>query len=115
MYLQYEKVIEFQKKIGAELPPEPCPVPRNVRHKMVTRLYEEVNEFLNAIDIYEQAHEITDILYVVLGMFAQIGVSPSELFDAVHYSNMTRDEDAKKGAGYVDPRPKIEQIVKSPV
>ena len=53
-------------------------------------MQEEINEFVEATDIYEQVDALTDLLYYLLGAYVEIGVKPDSVFQIVHNSNMAK-------------------------
>lgn len=63
-------------------------------------IQEEFDEFLDAFyqqkPLEDQAKEITDLLYVVLGTMIKMGLPVDECFYEVHASNMTKQD------GYLD-------------
>lgn len=50
----------------------------------------ELQEFLNASNIYEQADALTDLLYYLIGTYVEMGIKPWPLYKIVHCSNMKK-------------------------
>lgn len=83
---------------------------------------EEVQEFLDARDVVEQADAMIDLIYFALGTMVEMGVRPQELFDIVHRANMAKlwpdgkphyNKDGKtvKPEGWQDPYPLLEKEI----
>ena len=53
-------------------------------------MLEEIDEFVDATDIYEQVDALTDLMYYLLGAYVEIGVKPDSIFRIVHNSNMAK-------------------------
>ena len=120
---EFEKVQEFQRVFG-------LPVSEN-RHTLTLDrvsvragwLREEIGEFEDAANIYEQADAMIDLIYFALGALVEMGVKPEKLFDIVHEANMTklwsdgkvhrRESDGKviKPPEWEDPEPKIRAAI----
>ena len=81
-------------------------------------MLEELNEFRDAKNIYEQTDAMIDLIYFALGTLVEMGVRPEQLFRIVHEANMSKlfpdgtphyNEDGKtiKPPTWVDPEQKI--------
>lgn len=122
MNKEWEKVKEFQ--IKANHPTSQIPTQIN-KHRVKTRynwMLEELNEFLDAEDIVEQADAIIDLMYFALGTLVEMGITPDDLFDVVHKANMSKigpnneriyDNNSKilKPQGWIDPYKNLEQVI----
>ena len=53
-------------------------------------MLEELNEFLQADEVVEQADAMIDLMYFALGTLVEMGVRPNELFGIVHAANMSK-------------------------
>jgi predicted HAD superfamily Cof-like phosphohydrolase len=51
---------------------------------------EELDEFLAAGNIYEQADAMIDLIYFALGTLVEMGIKPDEIFEIVHNANMSK-------------------------
>ena len=51
---------------------------------------EEVNEFISAKTLDEQADAMVDLMYFALGTLVEMGVDGEKLFHIVHQANMTK-------------------------
>ncbi len=121
--MQYA-VEEFHRKHGAPVGEWFAPAALDEERAKLRRdlLAEEIEEFWGACvegDLAQQAKELGDLLYIVLGGFVEIGVDVERVFWAIHGSNMTKDgvprEDGKvtKGPGYL--LPNIEGVIEQQV
>lgn len=66
--------------------------PKLIQYRL-SLITEEYNELLDAVknhDYTETVDALTDILYVVYGMFTSIGCDADKAFDLVHNNNMTK-------------------------
>jgi len=85
---------------------------------------EEIEEFLEAKDIVEQADAMGDLLYFCLGSCVEMGVDIEPIFEIIQQSNMNkiwsdgtvhyRESDGKvaKPEGWQAPEPQIEAEIK---
>lgn len=82
---------------------------------------EELEEFFEAQNIYEQVDSIIDLLYYALGTLVELGVEPDELFILLHEWNLKKldkicfDESGKvlKPEGWEHPDKEIKEIIDS--
>lgn len=110
----FEKVIDFNVQFGvldnATIHPQPSifeTSSMNVVEHSMRLIREEVNELEDAAcnqDYIEIADALTDILYVVYGMGARLGIDLNKTFDLVHQNNMSKmcssEEEAKETVQY---------------
>lgn len=84
-------------------------------------LLEEFRETQKAFldqDMVELADGLGDLIYVATGMLHKMGVSASNVVEAIHSSNMSKTPAAKpgekvrKGTDYFAPTAKIEELLK---
>lgn len=89
-------------------------------------MLEEIDEFKEAKDIYEQADAMIDLMYFALGTLVEMGIEPDNIFEIVHKANMDKlwedgkphyNEDGKtiKPAGWQDPYPKLKDEIDSQI
>lgn len=74
---------------------------RELRISLITEEFRELREALEANDISGVAHELADVLYVVIGSALQWGIPIERVFGEVHRSNMTKEGDAKRADGKI--------------
>lgn len=115
----YNLVQAFQSKAGQPVSNKPTLLPFErvlIRYEWMA---EELGEFLEAQNIYEQVDSIMDLLYYVLGTLVEMGVKPDELFLILHEWNLKKlnkicyDEDGKilKPKGWRHPDREIKEII----
>ncbi len=116
---QWEMVRAFHEKFGSPIAEKPTMLTAERAKKRYKWMLEEINEFLEAEDITEQADAMIDEIYFALGTLVEMGIRPDALFDIVQQANMSkvwedgkvhRNADSKviKPAGWEDPHPKLE-------
>jgi predicted HAD superfamily Cof-like phosphohydrolase len=97
----YQQILDFQRAVDS-VPAQPV-VPGkamlDLRHTLIREEYEEVREAFAALTavsptdptaLTDLAHELADLLYVVYGTFAAMGVDADAVFAEVHRANMTK-------------------------
>lgn len=87
---EWEKVKEFQVKFGHPISEKPIALNESRVRKRYTWMLEEINEFLSAKDIVEQADAMIDLIYFALGTLVEMGTKPEKLFSVVHNANMSK-------------------------
>ena len=86
-------------------------------------MQEELNEFYEAKDMYEQADAMIDLIYFVIGTLVEMGMPPDELFAIVHEANMAKlwedgtphyniEGKTIKPPNWIDPEQKFIQAIK---
>lgn len=122
MNKQWEMVKEFQEKFGHPVAEKPVLMEKGRAQKRYNWMLEEINEFLAAEDIAEQADAMIDLMYFALGTLVEMGVKPEKLFEIVHSANMAKLwEDGKphygadgktiKPASWRDPHMHLEEEI----
>ena len=86
----WKKVKTFHENFNAPVGDEPHMLPRERSLARAAWMREEVDEFLEARDIYDQADAMIDLIYFALGTMVEMGIPPEELFDAVQHANMQK-------------------------
>ena len=113
----FEKVKEFMTTFGQEVKNKsefPNEKIVELRKKLIEEEFNELKDAINDNDIVEVADALTDLLYVVYGMGAAMGIELDYCFGEVHSSNMSKlgedgepiyREDGKvlKGSNYKPP------------
>ena len=118
----YEKVKDFQHRFGTPVAERPQFMPTERALKRYVWMKEEIDEFLEAGDIYEQADAMIDLIYFAIGTMVEIGVRPQEIFDIVHMANMSKlwkdgkphykpDGKVMKSPDWVDPKPLVKDAI----
>lgn len=122
MNKQYEQVKAFHKTFKHPVAEEVQMVNPDRAQKRYAWMLEEINEFLEAEDVVEQADAMIDTIYFALGTLVEMGVEPEVLFDIVQEANMSKiwpdgkphfNEMGKtiKPEGWQDPHEKLEQAI----
>ncbi|MDR1689781.1 MAG: hypothetical protein LBS21_14415 [Clostridiales bacterium] len=121
----WEKVREFH--IAFSNPASDVPVKMEAERaaKRYKWMLEEIDEFIEAHTLTDQADAMIDLMYFALGTLVEMGVKPQKLFDIVHEANMTKLwEDGKprynadgkiiKPPSWDDPFGKLEEAIFTP-
>ncbi|MEK5058617.1 hypothetical protein BK126_03110 [Paenibacillus sp. FSL H7-0326] len=126
MNKQYDQVKEFHEAFNQKMPDMPCILERgrtaydrlilkdtafellaacrrmkngNISSEVMKRaswMLEELIEFMQAENTYEQVDALTDLIYFAVGTFTLMGIKPEPFFDIVHAANMGKlHEDGK--------------------
>jgi len=107
----FEKVVNFNKQFGVKLHDKPQPnifqtEPNNVEFamKLIREEVKELEEAVKTGDYIETVDALADILYVVYGMGARIGMDMDKAFRLVHDNNMSKlcltEEEARESVEY---------------
>jgi predicted HAD superfamily Cof-like phosphohydrolase len=122
MNRQWEMVREFHRKFNHPA----ARTPQTLNSDRVTArgnwMQEELDEFLAAGNIYEQADAMIDLIYFALGTLVEMGIKPDEIFEIVHNANMAKlwpdgtpryKEDGKtlKPPDWRDPEPLLREAI----
>ena len=118
---EYEMVKDFHEAFGHPVANKPTVMSfgrKNIRRKW---MLEELDEFLDADDIYGQVDGLIDLIYFSLGTLVELGVPPAEVFKVVQDANMAKLHDGKpkyrddgkiiKPEGWQPPEPKIQEVI----
>ena len=123
MNREWDKVKEFHLKFGHPV----AEYPKQLGSERVVKRYrwmlEEINEFVEAEEIVEQADAMIDVMYFALGTLVEMGIEPDNLFDIVQEANMNKlwpdgkphyNADGKtiKPNGWSDPHFKLETEIR---
>ena len=87
---EWEMVREFQSKFGHPVGHEPHFMDADRALKRYHWMLEEINEFLEADEVVEQADAMIDLMYFALGTLVEMGIKPDALFEIVHAANMSK-------------------------
>lgn len=122
MNKQWEEVRQFHIKFNHPHSDNPKMVSEERVKKRYDWMLEEIDEFKEAEDIYEQADAMVDLIYFALGTLVEMGVQPDELFNIVQKANMSKlwpdgkpryKEDGKvlKSKEWIDPYPLLKEAI----
>ncbi len=106
----YQQILDFQRAVDSvpAQPVVPSEAMLQLRHTLIREEYEEVSEAFAALTavspndpaaLTDLAHELADLLYVVYGTFAAMGVDADAVFAEVHRANMTKLEGPRRADG----------------
>ena len=115
-------VREFQSRFGHPVSPYPRQMDPERAAKRYHWMLEEINEFIEADEIVEQADAMIDLIYFALGTLVEMGIQPDNLFDIVQEANMAKlwpdgtphynsEGKTAKPDGWEDPHAKLEQEI----
>lgn len=90
MNREWQAVKEFQLKFGHPVADKPIMLDKVRVQKRYNWMLEEINEFLEAEEIVEQADAMIDVIYFALGTLVEMGIKPDALFDIVQAANMAK-------------------------
>lgn len=120
----WKQVRQFQKTFKQPERRTPALLPERRVHLRRKWMLEELDEFLEATEIVDQADAMIDLLYFVVGTLVEMGVRPAPLFRIVHAANMHKvwsdgeprfESDGKpiKPGDWADPAASIRQAIDS--
>ena len=122
MNREWAMVKDFHEKFGHPAADNPAYLREQRAKARYGWMREELDEFLEAEDITDQADAMIDLIYFALGTLVEMGVKPDEIFNIVHDANMTKlwedgkprydkDGKTKKPAGWKDPYPRLREAI----
>ena len=117
-----DSVKEFNQASRFPISDKPVKLTKNRVALRVRWMLEEIQEFLLARDISEQADAIADLIYQAMGVFVEMGVDGSKVFEIVHQSNMSKvrndreiqyreDGKVEKPDGWTSPEAQIRHLL----
>jgi NTP pyrophosphatase (non-canonical NTP hydrolase) len=95
----FRKVVHFNQQFGvipsSVISPQPFTLQTNPQGaefcmKLIREEVKELEEAVKEKDYVESADALADILYVVYGMGARLGIDLDEAFELVHQNNMSK-------------------------
>ena len=115
-----QAVLEFHRTFNLPISNSPNKLERNRIEFRAKWMMEEIEEFLESTNIVDQADAIADLIYFALGVFVEMGIDGSKIFEIVHQANMNKlgqnnkplyNEEGKvtKPDNWVSPHERIEQ------
>ena len=90
MNKQYEMVADFQMKMGQPVADKPTEMIFARREQRFNYMAEELDEFIHAKTVVDQADAMIDLIYLAVGTMVELGVKPESLFEIVHNANMSK-------------------------
>ena len=90
MNKEWYEVREFQSKFGHPIANKPTQMETSRAKKRYKWMLEEINVFLEADEIVEQADAMIDVIYFALGTLVEMGIKPDNLFQIVQDANMSK-------------------------
>lgn len=87
----FQNVRLFQEQVlGNEFPDKPQKIEGELLEQTTVRLNEELEEFMDADTIADQADALCDLIYFAVGAMYQAGIPAGKVWNAVHNANMTK-------------------------
>lgn len=123
--LTYNQIKEFHKAFNHPVSEIPISISKERKEHRAEWMREEINEFLEAKDIHEEADAMIDLIYFALGTLVEMGIDkPQNIMDIVQDANMSKlfpdgkphyREDGKviKPEGWESPDPKIKEFIEN--
>jgi predicted HAD superfamily Cof-like phosphohydrolase len=122
MMKQQEQVKTFQLAFNHPVASKPTFMDKYRAEARMNWVKEEVDEFLEADNVIDQADALVDALYFILGSAVEIGVDLEPVFDIVQKANMAKlwadgkphfrtDGKVIKPEGWQAPEPQIQAEV----
>jgi predicted HAD superfamily Cof-like phosphohydrolase len=120
---EFEQVKEFHKAFDVPVSETPVPLTAERAEHRAGFMLEEIQEFIDSQNIYDQTDAMIDLIYFALGTLVEMGVKPKKIFDIVHNANMSKlwedgkvryregDNKVLKPPSWEDPFPKIKQVI----
>jgi len=120
---EYGQVKDFHRMFNHRVKETPVFLPEEQVKNRVEFMREEIQEFIDSENVYDQTDAMIDLIYFALGTLVEMGVKPKEIFDIVHNANMTkvwadgkvryREDNGKviKPPEWEDPYPKIKAAI----
>lgn len=90
MNKEWREVREFHLKFGHPVKDTPTQMSQERAQKRYNWMLEEINEFIEADEIVEQADAMIDVIYFALGTLVEMGIQPDNLFQIVQDANMSK-------------------------
>ena len=120
---EFEQVKAFHKAFGSPISETPIQLLEQRAKFRAGFMLEEIQEFIDSENIYDQADAMIDLIYFALGTLVEMGVKPKEIFDIVQNANMSKlwddgkpryregDRKVLKPPTWEDPYPKIKETI----
>ena len=121
---QQQQVKNFHTAFSLPMVSTPTFLPKERSEARMSWVKEEVDEFLVADNVIDQADALVDAMYFILGTAVEIGVDLEPVFNIVQRANMAKlfpdgkpryrelDNKVIKPDGWQAPEPQIEAEIK---
>ncbi len=120
----WREVREFHRTFGLPVNEIPTKISNEIAQQRASWIEEELEEFLVAADLVSQVDAMADLIYLALGIFAELGVPPGQVFAMVHKANLAKvwadgsvrfDGNGKvvKPIDWLNPEPEIQDFLES--
>lgn len=86
----FRAVKKFNFLARRDIPRVPTMPDTDVKAELAIRIYEEIDEFIEARTMREMIDALIDILYVTLDACVQLGVKPSPFFRIIARNNLSK-------------------------
>jgi predicted HAD superfamily Cof-like phosphohydrolase len=86
----YQSVSDFHSAFGHPVSQFPAILSDNRVFKRANWMSEEIDELRQSKNLEDQIDAVIDLIYFAIGTLVEIGVEPSEAFEIVHQSNMSK-------------------------
>ena len=86
----FRTVKQFNFLARRNIPRVPTMPDADLKAELAVRIYEEVDEFIEAKTMREMIDALIDILYVTLDACVQIGLRPSPFFEIIARNNLSK-------------------------
>ena len=90
MQKEWNDVRDFQRSFGHPYREKPEMIDAERVRIRANWMLEEINEFLEADEIVEQADAMIDLMYFAIGTLVEMGVKPDALWQIVQDANMAK-------------------------
>jgi predicted HAD superfamily Cof-like phosphohydrolase len=87
---QFEQVKAFQIAMGQPVAEKPHVMSIERQQQRFEYMAEELQEFIDATDLVDQADAMIDLIYLAVGTLVELGIKPEPLFDIVQKANMSK-------------------------
>ena len=86
----FRTVKKFNFLARRNIPRVPTMPGADVKAELAIRIYEEVDEFIEAKSLREMIDALIDIIYVTLDACVQLGLRPSPFFEIIARNNLSK-------------------------
>lgn len=90
MNKQFEQVKAFHIAMGQPVADKPVTMDMHRQQQRFEYMAEELQEFIDATDLVDQADAMIDLIYLATGTLVELGIKPEPLFDIVQNANMSK-------------------------
>ena len=83
-------VKKFNFLARRNIPRAPTMPDADVKAELAIRIYEEIDEFIEAKTLREMIDALIDIIYVTLDACVQLGIKPAPFFEIIARNNLSK-------------------------